>query len=125
MISKHYTMTFPNVGSNGYDRIKVIRAIRTLTGWGLKEAKDVTERHGTQRVHVQVSETHSTCDNRVLSAKETFDTAISELQRNGVIVVETARSGVLAEVRVLASEALLNDDLDLAIALIDVVKRFN
>ncbi len=123
MISKHYNMTFPD--HRDYNRVAVIKAIRQLTGLGLKEAKDLTEKQGTQLVHVLVSDTLNPYTNQVIIALTLLENAIGELRANGVFAVEAVRSGTLAEIRQLAADALLRNELDLSVALIDVLKKFS
>lgn len=123
MISKHYTMTFPAPGSS--NRVAVIKIVRSLTGLGLKEAKELTEKEGAQLVQVRAADTVNPYTNQPVSAKFFLEESIAELRRNGVVVVEAVRAGTLAEVRKLASDALLRDELDLAVALIDIVRKFS
>lgn len=124
MISKHYQMVFPapNVAPN---RVAVIKAIRQLTGLGLKEAKELTEKVGNQLVRVRVEDTMDPYNERTITAEQVLANALAELRRNGVMVVEAVRAGTLDEVRKLASEAVLRDELDLSVALIDVLRRFS
>ena len=123
MISKHYQMVFPapNVAPN---RVAVIKAIRQLTGLGLKEAKDLTEKLGSQLVRVRVEDYVNTY-NEVIPAPTALANALAELRRNGVNVVEAPRAGTLDEVRKLAADALLRDELDVSVALIEVLRRFS
>lgn len=123
MINKHYNMTFPAVYS-GYNRVAVIKAIRQLTGLGLKEAKELTEKDGAQLVNVRVDDYVNAFD-QVIPAKTALENAITELRRHGVVAVEAVRVGTLAEVRKLAADALLRDELDLAAALIDILRKFS
>ena len=123
MITKHYQMVFPAVNS-GYNRVAVIKAIRQLTGLGLKEAKDLTEKLGSQLVRVRV-EDYVNSYNEVIPAPTALANALSELRRNGVNVVEAPRAGTLDEVRKLAADALLRDELDVSVALIEVLRRFS
>lgn len=124
MITKHYTMTFPEANS-GYNRVGVIKSVRALTGLGLKEAKELTEKAGAQLVQVRAADTVNPYTNQPISAKFFLEETIAEMRRNGVIVCEAVRAGTLAEVRKLASEALLRDELDMAVALIDIVRKFS
>lgn len=123
MITKHYTMTFP--ADRNYNRVGVIKVVRSLTGLGLKEAKDLTEKEGAQLVYVRAADTVNPYTNQPVSAKFFLDESVAELRRNGVVVCEAVRAGTLAEVRKLASDALLRDELDLAVALIDIVRKFS
>lgn len=123
MISKHYTMTFP--ADRNYNRVGVIKAVRSLTGLGLKEAKELTEKEGAQLVLVRAADTVNPYTNQPVSAKDVLYNAIAELRSNGVVVCEAVRAGTLADVRKLASDALLRDELDLAAALIDILRKFS
>ena len=124
MISKHYQMVFPapNVAPN---RVAVIKAIRSLTGLGLKEAKDLTEKVGNQLVRVRVEDKVDPYTERLITAEQVLANDLAHLRSNGVMVVEAVRAGTLDEVRKLASDAVLRDELDMAAALIDVLRRFS
>lgn len=124
MISKHYNMTFPAYRDMTYNRVGVIKDIRQLTGLGLKEAKELTEKQGTQLVQVRVSDIVNPYTNQPIPAKDVLTNAIADLRANGVIVVEAVRAGTLAEVRQLAFDALLRDELDLAVALLHILRKF-
>lgn len=128
MIFKHVRMTFPMVFGS-HNRLAVIKAVRMLTGMGLKEAKDLTEMGGTQRVRILVEDRRSFADESVIiPAKQAYDEAMQLLRDNGVHVDMTpsaGREGMIGEVRKLASQAVLGDDLDMAEALIAVIRRFN
>lgn len=128
MITKHIKLTFPTVGS-GYNRVNVIKAVRMLTGLGLKEAKDLTEKLGAQPIRVLVEDRRDYIDERkIIPAQQAYDEAMRTLRDNGVFVDSTpsaSRQGMLDEVRKLASQAVLRDDFDLADALIAVLKRFS
>lgn len=124
MISKHYNMVFPAVNS-GYNRVGVIKAVRQITGLGLKDAKDLTEKQGVQLVHIVVNDIVDHYTGHPIPEKRVLEDALAELRRNGVMVNEAARAGTLEEVRKLASDALLRGELDLSVALIDILRRFN
>lgn len=123
MISKHFNIIFPD--HQNYNRVGVIKAVRQLTGLGLKEAKDLTEKQGAQLVHFRVEDNRSYYDDSVIPAEKVLKDNLELLRSNGVLVHEVGRVGTLAEVRQLASDAVLRDEYDLAIALIDVIKRFS
>jgi hypothetical protein len=124
MISKHFNMLFPAPNS-GYNRVGVIKAIRQITGLGLKDAKDLTEKQGVILVKVVVNDIVDHYTGHPIPEKRVLEDALAELRRNGVMVNEAVRAGTLEEVRKLASDALLRDELDLAVALIDIIRRFN
>lgn len=128
MIIKHIKLTFPAVNS-GYNRVNVIKAIRMLTGLGLKEAKDLTEKSGAQMVRVLVEDRRDYIDeSKIIPAQQAYDDAMQILRSNGVWIDSTAstgRDGALNEVRRLAANAVLHNDFDLADTLIAVLKRFS
>ena len=123
MISKHFNIIFPV--HHDYARVTVIKAVRQLTGLGLKEAKDLTEKQGAQLVHFRVEDIRSYYDDSVIPAEKVLKDNLEILRNNGVLVHEVSRVGTLAEVRQLASDAVLRDEHDLAIALIEVIQRFS
>ncbi len=123
MISKHFNIIFPD--HHDYARVTVIKAVRQLTGLGLKEAKDLTEKQGAQLVHFRVEDIRSYYDDSVIPAEQVLKNGLEVLRNHGVLVHEVSRVGTLAEVRQLASDAVLRDEHDLAIALIEVIQRFS
>ena len=123
MISKHFNIIFPD--HRDYARVTVIKAVRQLTGLGLKEAKDLTEKQGAQLVHFRVEDIRSYYDDSVIPAEKVLKNGLEVLRNHGVLVHEVSRVGTLAEVRQLASDAVLRDEHDLAIALIEVIQRFS
>lgn len=125
MIPTHITVTFPtDYQSSGANRVTTIKAIRTLTGMGLKESKDLTEKWGEQRIKINVHAAEDYATGRVLTAKEQFDRAINELKAQNIPVkIQTYKT--LEDLRRLASEAVLRDEHDVAMALIEVLKRFS
>jgi hypothetical protein len=124
MISKHFNIIFPD--HRDYNRVTVIKAVRQLTGLGLTEAKDLTEKQGAQLVHFRVEDTRpSYYDDSAAPAEKVLKDNLEVLRSNGVLVHEVSQVGTLAEVRQLASDAVLRDEHDLAIALIEVIQRFS
>lgn len=125
MIPKSIKLVFPSVGSTNYDRIGVIKAVRALTGMGLKESKDMTEEAGEHVIRVSISDGVDFYSGQTVSAADRYKLAIENLRLNGVRVNENSlRSKMVEDVRRLASEAVLRDENDLAVALIEVVRRF-
>lgn len=127
MIPTFVTATFPlNYEANGSNKVSTIRAIRMLTGLGLKEAKDLSEQPGEQRIKVLVRDGEDYATGRAVSAQETYLRAINDLKAQNIRVVPNCfRSKMIEDVKLLASEAVLRDENDLAVALIDVLKRFS
>jgi hypothetical protein len=90
-------------------KVSVIKAIRTLTGFGLKEAKDASERIGVPQTFV--------CTCRV--ATEYYD-ACRVLTAEGV-EVGGAIEKLLTELRKLGSDALLQGEDELANEILQLV----
>lgn len=127
MIPTFVTATFPlNYEANGSSRVSTIKAIRMLTGIGLKEAKDLSAQPGEQRIRVLVRDGEDYVTGRPISAEENYQRAINDLKAQNIRVVPNCfRSKMIEDVKRLASEAVLRDENDLAVALIDVLKRFS
>jgi hypothetical protein len=123
MISKHFNIIFPD--HQNYNRVGVIKAVRQLTGLGIKEAKDLTEKQGAQLVHFRVEDTRPSYYGGFAPAEKVLKDNLEVLRSNGVLVHEVSQVGTLAEIRQLASDAVLRDEHDLAIALIEVIQRFS
>ena len=125
MIPNSITVTFPE-DYTGSNRVSVIKAVRMLTGLGLKEAKDFTEKPGEHLIRVICSGGEDYATGQRITAEQNFDRALEELRRwNIKYTVNHARGLLVQDVRKLASDAVLRDELDLAVALIDVVRRFS
>lgn len=127
MIPTFVTVTFPqNYEANCSNKVSTIKAIRLLTGLGLKEAKDLSEQFGEQRIKVTVRDGEDYATGRFVPAQENYERAIKELKSQNIPVVANCfRSKMINDVKRLASEAVLRDENDLAVALIDVLKRFS
>lgn len=107
------------------NKIEVIKTIRTLTGMGLKEAKDLSERPGMQVVDVKISDGVDAFTGKVLTAEAIYNRAIAQFRSMGIASSDTGhRSKILDDVRKLASEAVLRDEPEVAVALIQVLKTF-
>jgi len=98
------------VSATPTNRVAVIKAIRILTGLGLKEAKDTSERLG-------VVQNFATNPN--LTQIE-FNETIRSLQREGV-EVGGAIEKLLSDLRKLGSEALLQGEDELANEILQLV----
>ena len=124
MISKTITVTFPQ-DYKSYNKVSVIKAIRVLTGMGLKEAKDLCEMSGAQKIHVAVDNGWEQVTGRLVKDQEYYDNSIKALKAEGCTVVtpEDCALTLIDDVRNLAAKAVLSGELELAVALIDVMKR--
>lgn len=124
MIPRYLKVTFPKVGM--YERVPVIKAVRIITGMGLKEAKDLTETAGEHRLLVAVTDGINYYTNTPVSAEDRYKEAIEIFRVNGVkFCANTIRHSLLEDLRRLTSEAVLKDDLDLAAELITVIRKFD
>lgn len=92
------------------NRVAVIKAIRTLTGLGLKEAKDASERLGLVQ----------TFGTRPGLLPSEFHEAFRTLQSDGV-EVGGAIEKILSDLRKLGSEALLQGEDELANEILQLV----
>ncbi len=89
-----------------YDKITVIRAVRMLTGWGLKDSKDASERSDPVSLPVYPSLLESA-----------YDEAMGLFQLNGVKIEkieENYRAKVTDTLEKLAIEAIGNKDFEMA-----------
>jgi hypothetical protein len=99
-----------NVPTTPANRVAVIKAIRVLTGMGLKEAKDASERLGV----VQMFNTPPGITQFV------FEDAWRTLQREGV-EVGGAIEKILSDLRKLGAEALTQGEDELANEILQLV----
>lgn len=125
-IPSSITVTIPGTYGGTGDKILVIKSLRTLGGFGLKEAKDLSETVGTHTFPVVVREGTDYVTGQTMSALVWFRRSVDTLRQNGVLVqLNNQRGQTLEAVRRLASEAVLKDDFDVAQALLDVLRRFS
>ena len=107
-----FTITCPSSIAN---KIEVIKAIRMLTGMGLTEAKDASERAGPQTFPI------SSANFAGLSfPQDHIEQQFMILSRNGVEVGEPVFM-ILEDLRKLASQALLQGEDDLANEILQLV----
>lgn len=128
MITKTFRATFPLLGGCPYNRVAVIKAIRQLTGMGLKEAKDLTEKPGAQLIRAVVSDRPADGDFGVpyAPAQRVLDDALNVLRENSVNLdfgPGAGREWILSRLRELTSEAVLRDQFDLAEELLAVLRN--
>ncbi len=97
------------IRTNPANKVSVIKAIRVLTGLGLKEAKDASERTGIPQVFA------CTC-----AGSTEYYEACRTLTAEGV-EVGGAIEKLLTELRKLGSDALLQGEDDLANEILQLV----
>ena len=90
-------------------KIQVIKAIRALTGMGLKEAKDASEIFEPQTITI-----------RTIISQQEFNDNIATLKANDVII-GTRVQEILEELRRLSTEAMKLHEDDLANDILQLV----
>jgi hypothetical protein len=112
ILNQKFTIT---CGGSYANKVAVIKAIRTLTGLGLKEAKDASERSGPQVYEIFPSSFTSWAD-----PQQGIDEQFRILRNEGVEVGEPAWK-IIEELRKLGSQALLQGEDDLANEILQLV----
>lgn len=121
MIPKQVTISIPQE-LNGA-KVPIIKAIRAITGLGLKEAKDMSEQFGDHMIEVRCYAGHNYDMGREVSAEENFQHYVRSLVAAGVGVRgHTKNDRLFTELKALICNAVASDELDLARALIDVLQ---
>lgn len=95
-----------------HNKVAVIKAIRTLTGLGLKEAKDASERPGRQQTFPLILPNGT--------ENPQYEEQCRILRSEGVDVGPSVQK-ILQELRKLGSEALLQGEDDLANDILQLV----
>lgn len=112
MTETRFTISCPATLPN---KVAAIKAIRMLTGLGLKEAKDATERPGPQSLDIQQS-SFTSYSNPQAAIEDQFRT----LRSQGIEVGDPVFR-ILEELRKLGSEALLQGEDELANEILQLV----
>ncbi len=112
MAESKFTITCPASFPN---KITVIKAIRTLTGLGLKEAKDASERTEPQTFDIHLPSFSSWSD-----PQRGIDEQFRILRNEGVEVGEPVWK-IIEELRQLGSQALLQGEDELANEILQLV----
>ena len=112
ILNQKFTITCPASIPN---KVAVIKAIRTLTGLGLKEAKDASERCGPQVYEIFPSSFTSWAD-----PQKGVEEQFRILRTEGVEVGEPVWK-IIEELRKLGSQALLQGEDDLANEILQLV----
>jgi hypothetical protein len=116
MSENQVDLTFPHDYHN-QDKIAVIKAVRIVTGLGLKEAKDLSEIQGVATVNINVSPGYgANIANMDAYLEEQY-----RIMRNNGVLVGPAVHRILQSLRNLASEALHQGDDELATEILQLV----
>lgn len=106
-----------------YDKIRAIKALRTLAGLGLKEAKDVVEASHAYPTRVEYEIT-ALDQQRFIDCRATETSVIEELRQAGYNVV-VGSNGALTDLRKVAHVALDNGEFGLAVDIINLLQRYS
>jgi hypothetical protein len=115
MIPKRITFTCPPQFNN---KVSVIKAIRIITGLGLKEAKDASECTKQQVFDVEVIRSRNPSYGPLTESE--FNESVRILQSEGVQVGPTVMR-LINDLRKLGSEALLMGEDELANEILQLV----
>lgn len=115
MANNSFRFEIPNSYSRIPDKIGVIKALRMLTGMGLKDAKDASERPGEQEFDI------SSLNFSVYPAPEiAIEDQFRILRNNGCRVGDPVNK-IFQSLRDLASDALKQGDDELANEILQLV----
>jgi hypothetical protein len=106
-----FTITCPSSIPN---KIEVIKAIRTLAGLGLKEAKDASERMGPQTFAIAAN------TSGISNPQHYIEQQFQILTKNGAEVGEPVFM-ILEDLRKLGAQALLQGEDELASEILQLV----
>ena len=118
MIPDKITLTFPD-NYDAFSKVDVIKAIRSLSGYGLKEAKELSEQRGPVDLNIVM----------IVGLNDTshalsFRNGVNLLKANGVTVVANSlREGLIKDIRNLTSMAVLKGEVDIAKVLIEALEK--
>jgi len=113
--TRKFTIICPIDYANG-SKLEVIKALRTLTGLGLKEAKDASEVVGTP----QTFSLSNTLFTNYANPSQEVDNQYRTLRNNGV-QIGGAIHELLAELRKLGAQALQQGEDELANEILQLV----
>ena len=114
-----YKLTFPN--PHYALRIDLVKILRQLSpGLGLKAALDMVDQGGTQ-----VLDCGDICQpfGRLLSELRRFGVEVTELDEPEVPTWRPVKTNTLADLRTVAIAAMDRGEHDIAIALIELIKK--
>ena len=116
MPANQIDLTFPH-DYNHFDKVAVIKAVRTIAGLGLKEAKDLSEIQKVATVNINVTPGYGA----MVSNVDTFLEEQYRILRNNGVLVGPAVHRILQSLRNLASDALQQGDDELANEIMQLV----
>lgn len=101
----HIVFPIDYYAKHGYNKVEVIKALRELTGYGLKEAKDLSESIGPQTVTLNLvySSAYSSMAGTV---PDQYFLRLCQILRNNGCTVGSPVYEILKELRTLATDAL-------------------
>lgn len=116
-MTQHINIICPKSYPPPASKIEVIKALRAISGMGLKEAKDISENDLQQKLIIN----DSALRQETLSVRaKYFDEQYRILRNNGVKVGDSVHT-ILQEMRVLATQALEQGDDELANEILQLV----
>lgn len=115
MADRKFTFTCPQQYGQTGNKIAVIKAIRSLTQCGLKDAKDTSERPGPQTMDINLQAFASYPDPNA-AIEDQF-----RILRNEGVEVGDSVFKILAELRSLGAQALLQGEDELANEILQLV----
>lgn len=114
--SRQFTILIPNPVTLTYNKVAVIKAIRSLTGLGLKEAKDVSDIYGVVQTLALSQPVFST----IMSSEQYIEGQFRILRAEGIEVGEPVQK-ILTDLRKLATQALSMGEDELANEILQLV----
>ena len=127
MVPKFITVEFPSVyDPHTTNKIGVIKAIRSLTGMGLKDAKDLSEKPGQHRVEVHPYVHTCPITGREHTLEESFNVYVGWLRNQGIkVVIDSKKEQVMVQLRELAADCLVRGEYDMTVDLINIIHRYS
>lgn len=118
MIPSRITVKFPadfidwanSSSSCPFDKVAVVSTIRSLTGWGLKEAKDAAESRGPVVLPI-----------KTMTEKE-YQSDILILTNNGVTFSDSFHDTIRGNLENMAKEAIQRREYGLATSLLEFIR---
>jgi Ribosomal protein L7/L12 C-terminal domain len=109
-------VTFP-LSYTGYNKVDVIKILRSITNFGLKQAKDLSEATGNHIIPVQTAHWLVTTE---AERDALFEEQCRILRANGCTVGDPTHK-ILQSLRELAADALKQGDDDIANEILQLV----
>jgi hypothetical protein len=125
MIPRHITVQFPSGFDRSSMKIAVIKAIRGLTRMGLKDAKDLTEKHGPQKIKIDPYQMTSPDNGNLYDIKRSIEEYIKSLKDNGVIVVYDDMDANIDTLQKVAISSIEAGNYEMAIDLLNLIRRYS